>query len=179
MAGVTMPLWLVWLIRRGPDECGWSGAWGLRGSDGVKEEGSGIMLCCCLRNIKAVGCVWSLPAFPPGCHWGGGVDADLHVQFLEPDRTAFQFSWPWRKQIRKDRKQLQLTWQAEMNAASWSNVVITRILMESPLWLNIWELWNMICFHVLTSLPIVFPLPADFSFICSVIQKYIFFGEKI
>lgn len=33
----------------------------------------------------------------------------LHVQLPEPDRTAFQFSRPWRKQITSDRKQLLLS----------------------------------------------------------------------
>lgn len=72
------------------------------------------MLCLRLRNIKVAGSAWSLPALPPRCHWGEGVDAGLCVQLLEPDRTALQFSRPWRKQITDDRKQLLLTTQAEM-----------------------------------------------------------------
>lgn len=46
----------------------------------------------------------------------------LHVRLPEPERTAFQFSWPWRKQIMSDRKQLLLTWQAETlpHGATWS-----------------------------------------------------------
>lgn len=64
-----------------------SGAWELHGSDGIREEGSGIMLCLGPGNTKVVGSVWSLPASPPRCHWGRGVDAGFHVQLLEPDRT--------------------------------------------------------------------------------------------
>lgn len=54
--------------------------------------------------------VQSLPVICPGCRWGEGVDTALHVQFLEPDRTAFQFPWPWRKPRMNDRKQLLLAW---------------------------------------------------------------------
>ena len=54
---------------------------------------------------------------------GEGVDSGLHVQLLEPDTVAFQFSWLWRKQITGDRKQLLLTWQPEMqpHGAAWSS----------------------------------------------------------
>lgn len=41
------------------DECGMSGAWRLNGSDGVREEGSGVMLCFALRNLEAEGSVWT------------------------------------------------------------------------------------------------------------------------
>lgn len=87
-----------------------------------QEEGLGRTLWLD-SETKTAGSVWRLPVLRPRCHWGKGVDAALHVQLPEPDRTAFQFSWPWRKQIMNDRKQLLLTWQAEMHphGAMWSS----------------------------------------------------------
>lgn len=65
------------------------------------------------QTPRGRGPVWSLPALPGGCG-GEGVDAGLQVPLPEPDRISLQCSRPWRKQIRDDRKQLPLTWPAEM-----------------------------------------------------------------
>lgn len=94
----------------------------LSGLDGIREEGSGIMLCLGLRNVKAAGCVWSLPACLPDAAGVKVWRQVLHVRLPEPERTAFQFSRPWRKQITSDRKQLLLTWRAETlpHGATWS-----------------------------------------------------------
>lgn len=132
--------------------------------DVIREEGSGIVLCFGLRNIKAAGSVWSLPAPPPGCHWGEGVDAGLHVQPLEPDRTAFQFSRPWRKQITDNRKQLLLMWQPEMQPME-QRGNHEHINGKSSL-IKHWEQWNVVCFPIFTPAPIVSLLPAAFIFIC-------------
>lgn len=65
------------------------------------------------QTPRGRGLVWSLPALSGG-RGGEGVDAGLRVQLPEPDGTSLQCSLPWRKQIRNDRKQLPLTWPAEM-----------------------------------------------------------------
>lgn len=77
----------------------------------IREEGSGIVLCSGLGSGTAAGPVQSLPALPPRCRRGEGVDSVSRVQLRELDRTAFRFARPWRKQITNDRKQLLLTWQ--------------------------------------------------------------------
>lgn len=43
-----------------------SGAWRLNGSDGVREEGSGVMLCFALRNVEAEGSVWTFLPYQDG-----------------------------------------------------------------------------------------------------------------
>lgn len=120
------------------------------------------------QTPRGRGLVWSLPALSGG-RGGEGVDAGLQVQLPEPDRTSLQCSLPWRKQIRNEGSSClsrgrqkcslmeQLAHRRNMNGKSSLIKPVGALECDS-------------FSYTYSSLSIAFLLPADFTFICAVIQ---------
>lgn len=168
MAGVTVQeSWGVWPVRCLGE---------LSGLDGIREEGSGIMLCLGLRNVKAAGCVWSLPASSPSCRWGEGVEAGFTCSASGTRKNRLSV-FTALEETDNEWQEAAASHVAGRNAPSWSNLVTTRMSMESSLWWNIRRPRNVICFLCAHSSPIV-SVAGRFNFYFSGDTEILFMVKK-